>query len=411
MGDISKRFFSYPSDEMKVIGVTGTNGKSSICHFIAQALSLSGYKVAVMGTLGNGFLGQLQASALTTLDAINVHKSLATFFQQGADYVCMEVSSHSLDQGRVNGVEFDVAVFSNLSRDHLDYHADMQSYAAAKEKLFHSSKLRSAVIKLDETCKQFANNISKEIKTITVANQEKADLYIVSQKVDASGLYVEFSFFENTYRIRNSHLLGEFNVDNLLLAFATLVHVGVDTDQACKFIEQVQPVLGRMQKISNDCIESPLVVIDYAHTPDALEKALKSMKLIKPKRLSLVFGCGGDRDQGKRNLMARVAGKYCDQIIVTSDNPRSESQEKIIADIFAGFSQSQREKVIVENDRKKAIEYALLNSGVQDAVLVAGKGHENFQIIGKQKFEFNDAVVCEDILEKNFSCHFAGRRL
>jgi len=409
LGEISKRFFSYSSEKMKVIAVTGTNGKSSICHFTAQALSLAGYKVAVLGTLGNGFLGQLEASLLTTTDVVNVHKNLAHFFQQGAQFVCMEVSSHSLDQGRVNGVDFDIAIFSNLSRDHLDYHHDMESYASAKEKLFHFPKLRAVAIKLDETGAGISKRIAHGVNKITVGDNENADIYVLSKNLDTHGLQVEFSFLNKSYLISNPNLLGQFNVDNLLLAFATLVHSGIRAEKACELLSQVQPVLGRMQKVTGHFEDSPLVVVDYAHTPDALDKALLSLKALKPKKLTLVFGCGGDRDKGKRALMAKVAEQYCEKIIVTSDNPRSENQSVISADILSGFSATARNAVIVENDREKAIAYALLNSKAHDVVLIAGKGHEHFQIIGDDKVAFDDVVISQKILKENFSQDVLGR--
>jgi len=424
VGIIAARFYNHPSRAMNVIGVTGTNGKTSTAHFIAQLIHALNEQTedaktasqkrdgqcAVIGTLGNGLYGKLEESTHTTPDAITVHSLLADF-QQQAKTVVMEVSSHALAQGRVNGVEFDVAVFTNLTRDHLDFHGDMKRYAEEKLKLFKFRTLKQVVVNQDDA---FASEIidyiraqgsalQTEVKTCS-RSDSNSDYYARNIKLGHNGISFNLSITnasveQKQYQV-NSHLVGDFNIDNLLAAIAVTHQQGYEIEKIISVIARVNTVPGRMEKIvledlpeqgsQLNCAKAdlPLVVVDYAHTPDALEKGLSALRAHTRGKLFCVFGCGGDRDKGKRPLMAKVAEMQADHIMVTSDNPRTESGEQIIAEIVSGFS--NMDKVLTENDRQQAIHKTLQMAGGSDVVFIAGKGHEDYQEINCQRFPFSD---------------------
>jgi len=398
LGDIATSFYESDKNNLKIIGITGTNGKTSVCQYLAQALTELGHRVAVLGTIGNGFLPNLQYSALTTQDVLSLHKLFREFSDQGADFVCMEVSSHSLDQKRVAGIRFSHAVFTNLSQDHLDYHKTMQHYANSKTKLFLIPSVKFAAINLDEYGLKIAENLPEKISFLGLGS----DLKITNIVQNISSLRFRFLFQNETLEINNPHLMGEFNVENLSLSFLTLVQLGVDKKIACDLLSQVFPAPGRLQKITiSDSL--PIVFVDFAHTPDALNKTLKSIAAIAKQNIILVFGCGGDRDRGKRSQMAAVAEKYAHSVIVTSDNPRQESQSQIASDIFSGFSDVYLSRVHREDDRYSAIETAIRIAAKDDVVLIAGKGHENQQIFSDRTVPFSDVSVALQVLKNSLA--------
>ena len=401
IGEIASRFYQHPSHAMKVIGITGTNGKTSIAHFVAQTIQLMGHTCAVIGTLGNGLYGELEESSHTTPDAITLQALMADFRARQVDTIVMEVSSHALAQGRVNGVAFNSAIFSNLSRDHLDYHGDMENYADEKIKLFQFASLEHMIVNLDD---DFSNKIVAIAKTKSEQNSDKlstyskqnnnADYFASDIVMDSHGLsfkLINKSQADMRYSVK-SHLLGAFNIDNLLAMIAVVHQHGYPLDKITNAISQLNTVPGRMEKVGDavkdDTLKQALIVIDYAHTPDALEKSLAALKLHTQGKLFCVFGCGGDRDTGKRPLMAKVAEQQADRVIVTTDNPRTEAAEQIITEIMAGFN--HKEAIMIEVDREQAIINAIQQANSDDVVLIAGKGHENYQDIQGVKRPFSD---------------------
>jgi len=398
-----------PSGQLWMVGITGTNGKTSTSHWIAQALGDAGRKCALIGTLGNGFADDLQATANTTPDAIRVHGLLADYLQQGARAVAMEVSSHALAQGRVNGVRFDVALLTNLSRDHLDYHGDMRSYADAKRRLFEWRALKFAVVNLDD---EFGAELALQLREECVevvgyglsdnarGLAERYGMRVVHGRVSgmsAQGMQLEIHSSWGAAKLR-SELVGRFNAANLLGALGVLLVSDVDLNGAIHSLSQVRAVAGRMQKMGH--ADQPAVIVDYAHTPDALEKvllALREISEVSGGRLICVFGCGGDRDTGKRAMMGRVAEKFSDQCIVTSDNPRSEEPQRIIEDVVSGMVADNHEIIV---DRAAAIARAVALAQYGDTVLLAGKGHEDYQEINGVKQPFSDVAVAMQALNK-----------
>ena len=397
-GYIAARFYQHPTREMQVIGITGTNGKTSTAHFIARLMGLLAQqnntedRSALIGTLGNGRYGQLQPGTHTTPDAVTVQQLMADYRDQGIQIVVMEVSSHALAQGRVNGVEFNTAVLTNLSRDHLDYHGDMQSYAAEKLKLFLTPGLKTIVLNLDDA---FSAQIHTALKTktslVTYARQDSSADYSVSDiRLDNQGIHFKLQHEQQRWPV-SAPLIGEFNIDNILAAIAVLAAQGYALKDINKAVNDLQTVPGRMEKINiAGQTQQPLIIIDYAHTPDALVKALQAVRAHTGKqgKLYCMFGCGGNRDQGKRPLMAQAAEEQADQIMLTSDNPRSEAPEQIIKDISRGLKNPQR--VWTETDRAAAIARVLKAASSQDSVLIAGKGHETYQEIKGTRFPFSD---------------------
>lgn len=392
VGEIAADFYGHPSRQLSMVGVTGTNGKTSVSQWIAQALTLIGRNTAVIGTIGNGFVKAQHAASNTTPDAILLQGMLAEYLVQQADAAVMEVSSHGLHQGRVNGVHFDVAVLTNLSRDHLDYHETMEAYAAAKEMLFTWPDLRSAVINADDAFGQhligkltaqgnavltYGIHAGAVRATELILHQHGITMQVVTPQGDA---------------IIKAPVLGRFNAYNVLAVLTTLLALDISLSEAVAAIAQIQPVAGRMQQHGGE--GKPLVVVDYAHTPDALENVLQTLREQTEGQLVCVFGCGGDRDAGKRPLMAQAACKLADRVVVTSDNPRDEDPTEIIRQILSGVTG----QCDVQPDRVLAIRQAILTAQPGDIVLIAGKGHENYQEISGVKMPFSDAAMSQDAL-------------
>jgi UDP-N-acetylmuramoyl-L-alanyl-D-glutamate--2,6-diaminopimelate ligase len=396
LGSIAARFFGDPSHALTVIGVTGTNGKTSTVHLLAQALHHAGHRVATIGTLGAGLVGETTEGVRTTPDAIAVQGLLATFRDEGVSHVAMEVSSHALDQGRVNAVAFDLAVFTNLTRDHLDYHGTMQAYGAAKERLFTWDRLDAAIINVDDPFgRALAARVPAGVALLRYGvDRDDADLVARAIETGADGLrfHLTTPWGEGDVSTR---LLGGFNVSNLLAVAACLGRLGFKFDAIRDALATLEPVSGRMNRIGGENA-LPLVVIDYAHTPDALEQALTSLRAHAHGQLVCVFGCGGERDVGKRPEMGAIAEALADRIIVTDDNPRGEDGDAIVADIVAGLKHA--ELVLIERDRGAAIEIAIRAARAGDIVLIAGKGHEPYQEIAGVKHAFDDLSVAREIL-------------
>jgi UDP-N-acetylmuramoyl-L-alanyl-D-glutamate--2,6-diaminopimelate ligase len=396
LGPIASRFFGDPSESMTVIGVTGTNGKTSTVHLLAQALHRAGHAVATIGTLGAGLAGDVAAGVRTTPDAIAVQGLLATFRDEGATHVAMEVSSHALDQGRVNAVAFDLAVFTNLTRDHLDYHGTMQAYGHAKERLFAWPGLDAAIINVDDPFGRALAMRARDNLAVIRYGVERDDADLVASKIATGtsglGFHLKTPWGEGDVATR---LLGRFNVSNVLAVAACLGRLGLSFDAIRDALAHLEPVSGRMNRLGGDSA-LPLVVVDYAHTPDALEQALTSLRAHAHGALICVFGCGGERDAGKRPEMGRIAEALADLVIVTDDNPRGEDGNTIVDEIIAGFENPER--VTVERDRRKAIALAIHAAHAGDIVLIAGKGHEPYQEIAGVRHPFDDLAIARDVL-------------
>jgi UDP-N-acetylmuramoyl-L-alanyl-D-glutamate--2,6-diaminopimelate ligase len=396
VGEIAARFFDRPSAALHVIGVTGTNGKTSIVQLLAAALEHLGARAATIGTLGAGRVGAIEAGERTTPDAISVQALLARFRDEGASHVAMEVSSHALSQARVNAIDFEVAVFTNLTRDHLDYHGTMQNYGAAKAKLFAWTSLRSAVVNVDDAFgRELAAQLPQRVQRLRYAIDAQADVRASNVRTSSDGLRFTLTTPWGAGEIV-SPLLGRFNIYNLLAVAGCVGALGYTFSEIQTAIAKLQPVAGRMNRLGGGAA-APLVVVDYAHTPDALEQALTSLRAHTSGKLICVFGCGGERDSGKRPQMGAIAERLADEIYVTDDNPRGENGDAIIAQILAGLSAAQRAHV--QRDRAVAIAQALRDARTGDVVLIAGKGHEPYQEIAGVKHPFDDLVVARQVLE------------
>jgi UDP-N-acetylmuramoyl-L-alanyl-D-glutamate--2,6-diaminopimelate ligase len=399
LGAMADFFHGHPSREMTMIGVTGTNGKTSVVQLLAQAWHLRGLRTGSIGTLGAGLYGQLRPTGFTTPQVLRTHALLAQLRDAGAQAVAMEVSSHALDQGRVDAVHFDVAAFTNLTRDHLDYHGDMIAYGQAKAKLFAHDGLKAAVLNLDDAFgRELVAALPQGVRNVGVSSrgQPRAVLHVDRLQFDASGIGFDLVVGERRYSVR-SPLLGRVNVDNLLTVAGILLALDVPMAEIADVLPQLQPIPGRMGRLGGEQ-GLPLVVVDYAHTPDALERALSSLRTHAKARLICVFGCGGDRDRGKRAQMAEIAETAADTVIVTDDNPRNEDGDAIVAGIMAGFREPW--SVTVERDRARAIALAVTGAGPDDIVLIAGKGHESYQEIAGVRYAFDDAAVAAQVLER-----------
>jgi UDP-N-acetylmuramoyl-L-alanyl-D-glutamate--2,6-diaminopimelate ligase len=404
-GDLADEVFGRPSHELWTIGVTGTNGKTSVSQWLARALNDLGRKCAVIGTLGMGFPGRLDASPNTTPDAIVLHEKLARLREQGAQAVAMEVSSIGLDQGRTNGVQMDVAVFTNLTRDHLDYHRTMDAYASAKARLFEQQGLKSAVLNFDDIMgvAQARRLEGRGIEVVGYtlipdnANAAPAARVLVAEHLRSTPQGMRFLVAcENQREELSVGVVGQFNVANLLAVMGGLIQSGYSFAQAADAARRLTPPEGRMQTFGG--VGAPLVIIDYAHTPDALEQALMALRPTansRGGRITCVFGCGGDRDHGKRPMMGEVAMRLADRIILTSDNPRSESPQSILDEIAAGAPGAEQ-----EIDRARAIQLAVSAAAADDIVLLAGKGHENYQEVAGQRQHFSDAEQARKALSQ-----------
>jgi UDP-N-acetylmuramoyl-L-alanyl-D-glutamate--2,6-diaminopimelate ligase len=396
IGSIADHFHGQPSRELWIAGVTGTNGKTSCAHWIAQSLNRLGRRTSVIGTLGSGFPGAFEPAANTTPDALTLHAQLADFRAKGAVACAMEVSSHGLEQGRANGVAFDVALFTNLSRDHLDYHKTMEDYGAAKAQLFHWPDLKHAVVNLDDRFgQQLAGSIDRSRVNVLGYGLGRGEIAGHNLDLSTRGLKLEIRTPWGAACLA-SPVLGGFNASNLLGVLGVLISAEIPLQAAVDALAQVESVAGRLQMVREP--GAPLVVVDYAHTPDALEKVLETLRAALPPgaKLHCVFGCGGDRDPGKRPLMGEVATRLADRAWVTSDNPRSENPRAIIDDVLAGAHPTYG----VEEDRAIAIHLALREATPGDVVLIAGKGHESYQEIAGQRLPFDDAAVARELLRR-----------
>lgn len=395
LGHIASRFYGEPSKQLCMIGVTGTNGKTSCSHFLAQALNAAGKCTAVIGTVGNGFPGELVEATHTTPDAIGLHRLLAQFRAQGASAVVMEVSSHAIDQHRIGGVQFDMAMFTNLSRDHLDYHGTMAAYGGTKEKLFTEWHPGQAVICLDDTFGKALYERLRSSLPVFGYGERQGDVKPCEVEFHRGGIEARLAspWGEISFK---TQVVGDFNLWNLMQTAAVLGALGYNADEISGLLSGLSAVPGRMQCIGRD--GQPLVIVDYAHTPDALLKALQASRKHTQGELYCVFGCGGDRDQGKRAEMGAIAGRYADRVIVTSDNPRSEDSQKIIDMILSGLNGNTNIDVVL--DRGNAIRRAVTQARLGDVVLIAGKGHENYQEVNGVRLPFLDEQVVDDSLQE-----------
>lgn len=383
---IAGRFYGEPSRALHLIGITGTNGKTSVSQLLAQALDLLGERCGIVGTLGNGFHGTLEQGRHTTPDPVGVQATLAGLKQAGARAVAMEVSSHGLDQGRVAALEFDVAVFTNLSRDHLDYHGSMQAYAAAKASLFAWPNLRCRVINLDDAFGRELAGAVHESRLIGYSLEDDgAYLHCREARFDDHGVQARLVTPRGEGVLRSS-LLGRFNLSNLLAVVGALLGMDYALDEILRVLPRLQGPAGRVQRLGGG--ERPLLVVDYAHTPDALEKVLQAMRPHVRGRLVCLFGCGGDRDRGKRPLMAAAAERLADAVWVTDDNPRTEDPARIIDDIRAGFAAP--DAVTFVHGRGEAIARLVAQAATEDVLVLAGKGHEDYQEIMGVRQPFSD---------------------
>ncbi|MGB0846919.1 MAG: UDP-N-acetylmuramoyl-L-alanyl-D-glutamate--2,6-diaminopimelate ligase [Thiolinea sp.] len=405
LGNIAAEFYNFPSRKMDVIGVTGTDGKTSVTHFIAEALQALNKPSAVIGTIGIGRPGNLQPATHTTPDVINVHANLQELHATGLSAVAMEVSSHALDQGRVNAVDFDIAVLTNLTRDHLDYHVTEEAYAEAKQKLFFWPDLKAVVLNLDD---DFGRRLAEELGNAgcqvvgygvgDAADYPVGSIVATNAVFDHNGIQAKLTSGWGAGELTVS-VLGRFNLDNLLATLAVLLIQGYELGVALKAIKTVNTVPGRMERVSvNGVNKDLLTVVDYAHTSGALSSVLSAVRVHTRKQLICVFGCGGDRDAGKRPLMARVAEQVADQVIVTDDNPRTEDPERIFLDIRKGFEKPGQ--IYFEHDRAIAIHHAIHQAQSGDTVLIAGKGHETVQIVNQENRPFDDREQARAALQE-----------
>lgn len=395
---IAGRFYGEPSRAMEILAVTGTNGKTTVSQLLAQGLDLLGEDSAVIGTLGSGLLGELVSSTHTTPDPIALQATLADLRRKGAGYVAMEVSSHGLAQHRLAAVDVDMAIFTNLGRDHLDYHGDLASYAEAKAALFAWPNLRSRIINLDddfgcELAEKYA--ASNSLKTYAIDNAA-ASLHCRSYQFDVNGIQAAVVTPQGEALLK-SPLLGRFNLSNLLAVVACLSSLGYALGEILAIVPKLKAPVGRMQAIT--AANQPLVVVDYAHTAEALEQVLQALRphVAASGKLYCLFGCGGDRDQGKRSLMAKAAEAGADHLIITDDNPRSEDAAAIRQQIISGLSPAASYEEIA--DRAQAIEQVIDQSQAGDVVLLAGKGHEDYQEVQGQRLAFSDVQQAQAALQ------------
>jgi len=402
VGRIADRFFQWPSSHMLVVGITGTNGKTTCAYLVAQSMERLGHPSAYIGTIGWGRLGALEAPTHTTPDAVSVHRMLAHLRSQGARTVAMEVSSHALDQGRVDGVTFHAAAFTNLTRDHLDYHPSMQAYGEAKARLFAAPDLKHVIVNIgDAFGRELAMKLAGRAPLTAVWAGGSSDSWLAERSLRAERVSLELHGVSmdidgSLGKVRlSTKLLGRFNAENALVVLGCLVSLGISLQEASAALAECSAPPGRMEVIEPAAQGKPTAVIDYAHTPDALAKALGALREHCRGKLWCVFGCGGDRDAGKRPLMGAVADELADQIVVTDDNPRSENPAEIIRAITGGIT-AHRARIV--HDRRAAIAEALNAAGPADMVLIAGKGHEDYQIYGASRRSFSDRVEALKIL-------------
>jgi UDP-N-acetylmuramoyl-L-alanyl-D-glutamate--2,6-diaminopimelate ligase len=397
VGVLADQFYGHPSADLFVVGVTGTNGKTSCSQFLAQTLQAD-QPCGVMGTLGHGIPPQLVQTGHTTPDAVTCHRWLAEMRDAGVSCVSMEVSSHALDQGRVDGVRFDCAVFTNLTREHLDYHGDMAAYQQAKSSLFHMPGLRYAVINSDDPFgRRLLSLIPDSVEIVTYGldcNTLRPTVCGQALQLTDHGMHLTVNSAWGSANL-DAPLFGRFNASNLLAVFGVLLLHGVPLPEVVSRLARVKPVAGRLERFEKK--NKPRVFVDYAHTPDALEQVLGTLADHTRGKLWCVFGCGGERDRGKRPLMGEIAERLADFVVLTDDNPRHEDPLNIIEDIQRGMHDV--DAIYVQRDRREAIRLAITNAQAEDIILVAGKGHEDYQLIGDETRFFSDADEVRALLE------------
>jgi UDP-N-acetylmuramoyl-L-alanyl-D-glutamate--2,6-diaminopimelate ligase len=399
-GEIVSRFYGEPGRSLKIIGVTGTDGKTSVTHLLTQALTQLGKITGSIGTLGYGIGNRLQPTTHTTPDTVTLQTCLYEFQNQHCEYVVMEVSSHALEQYRVSGCYFDIAVLTNLGRDHLDYHENIEQYAAAKARLFRDFDLTARVLNTDD---DLGRSLSEELETegmiryskLATGQESSAEVYLLNSEVTDRGLDIQVATPLGEIRASTA-LMGWFNIDNTLACISSLIALGLEHAQIQWAVNGLQPIPGRMEKFRASP-NSATAVIDFAHTEQALRACLSTSREHTRGKLWCIFGCGGDRDSGKRRGMGLAAEQLADRIIITDDNPRNEPAENIVADILAGLENPG--KACVVHNRQAAIEYALTEAAADDLVVIAGKGHEQEQIVGNQRFPFSDRHVVQRIMQ------------
>jgi len=396
LGTIADEFYDRPSLGLQVFGVTGTNGKTSIVSWIAQALQSLGTRCGAIGTLGVSLGDQAWPTNNTTPDAATVHTSLRDLKHAGAQAVAMEVSSHALELHRVSGVRFDTVVFTNLTQDHLDFHGSMAAYGAAKAKLFTDYTATHRVINADDPFG--AELLRRDLPGMVSYGIEQGDVRGTILAMSGSGMRLRLNCATGAAEFETP-LIGKFNAYNLLAVAAVLRCQGQSVERIAEILAGLVAAPGRMQRVRADAAHLPSIYVDYAHTPDALLKALDTVRETRPVALSVVFGCGGDRDSSKRPIMGRIAAERADIVYVTSDNPRSEAPDAIIADIVAGVEERFRGALRVQSDRRRAIRDAVTDAVVGGAVLIAGKGHEDYQEIAGERTKFSDVIEAQSALE------------
>lgn len=395
--DLCQHYYQAPQDALRIVGITGTNGKTSTSQLIAQLINaVSTSNCGVIGTNGAGVLPELSPILNTTPGATELTGLLAGFANQGIKHVAMEVSSHALEQKRVKPDLFDVAVFTNLSRDHLDYHETMEAYGNAKLAIFSDNPAQTAVVNGDD---EFIQTWLKQVKQrslIVYGSTESVKQhsnYLYTSNIECHDAGTRFTLStENADYTVNSPLIGQFNVENLLAAIGSLSALGFELESIVKAVSTLNAIDGRMELFAK--ANKPSAVVDYAHTPDALEKALKACRAHCSGKLHVVFGCGGDRDKGKRSEMGEIAETYADSVVITNDNPRTEAPEMIVADILKGLTKPEKAMIVL--DRTQAVNTALNHAAAGDIVLLAGKGHEDYIIIGEQKIDYNERKLVSD---------------
>ena len=393
---ISSQFYEYPSKKISIIGITGTNGKTTSAYWLSQCLNHLKIKTAFIGTLGYGDLKKLKKSQNTTPSAIDLQRSIKEIYKKKYKYVAMEVSSHGIKEQRINNIEFKQRLFTNLSRDHLDYHKTMSEYAEVKKKFMLSEKNGNIIVNIDDKVGQsiFNNSVLPDNKKVSFSIYKKSKIQATNIIQKHNNLNFDLNYYGKSFPVRLK-LIGIFNIYNVLGVIGCLSTMGFEVNQIINSLKKIKQVPGRTEFIKKSK-DLPSVMIDYAHTADALENILKSIKINSFKKIILVFGCGGDREKGKRTEMAKIAEEYADHSLITSDNSRNENPKDIIEDISKHFDQEPI-KII---DRKEAICEAIKMADKGDLVVIAGKGHEEYQEIGNKKIYFSDKKVVDDFIKK-----------
>jgi len=392
LGVITNRWHKNPSEKINVIGITGTNGKTTIAFLIAQCLNYLGLQCAYIGTLGSGVTTIRDDLSLTTPRCLELQKKISNFCIANTSYLALEVSSHALSQRRIDGIKFDTVIFSNLTRDHIDYHGNMVSYGASKERLFFEYSSKNQIINIDDSFgEKLARKWGKDAIVISIETNRAIDdrrfVFVRSIKKESFGSRIKINSSWGDAELYIP-LIGDFNISNAVQVLAFLFITNIEFKMACDAIENMTAPPGRIQYIKESSADTvPDIFIDYAHTPAALESALKALRPHTIKNLWCVFGCGGDRDQGKRKIMGQVADKLADRIVVTNDNPRCESPMNIIQDILKGVKSNNA--INIEN-RRDAIAHSITEAHHDDLILISGKGHENYQLIGNNRIVFSD---------------------